>query len=102
MIETVISSIVPSLLVGMVLFYWEQRTKKQDRQKSTLEDLAVESDMLRLDLEVATAELSYATAMAVKRGTPNGEMEPAIEHYEHAIEKFRKFERKHLAITDHK
>lgn len=53
--------------------------------------------MLRLDLEVATAQLSYAVAMAYKRGKPNGEMESAIDSYEKAMNKFRKFERKQIA-----
>lgn len=57
----------------------------------------MESEMMRIDLEVATAQLAYAVAMAYKRGTPNGEMETAIAQYEKAMEKFRKYERKQMA-----
>ena len=44
-----------------------------------------------------TAKLSYAIAMAWKRGTPNGEVEDGIEQYKEAMTAFKKFERKLVA-----
>lgn len=99
MIENIIGAIAPGLIVGIVLFYWERRQKKNDANRNQQTDLQVEGDMLRLDLEVATAQLSYAVAMAVKRGHANGEMEAAIAKYETAMDKFRKFERKQMAMN---
>lgn len=99
MIENIIGAISPGLIVGIVLFYWERRQKKNDAHRNQQADLQVEGDMLRIDLEVATAQLSYAVAMAVKRGHANGEMEAAIEKYETAMDKFRKFERKQMAMN---
>lgn len=99
MAETIVMAIVPSLLVGLVLAYWDRKKKKEDEKQKIQEASIVEGDMRRLDLEVATAQLSYAVAMAVKRGSPNGEMEPAIEAYEDAMKKFRKYERKQMAIN---
>lgn len=99
MLEGIIGAIVPGIIVGIVLFYWERRQKKRDTHIGEQSALQIEKDMLQLDLLVATAQLSYAVAMAQKRGTPNGEMEIAIEKYETAMEKFRKFERKQLAIS---
>lgn len=60
------------------------------------ETTAREKECVKLALLVATAELSHAIAMAIKRGTANGEVEAAIERYDIAIEKFRDFERKRL------
>ena len=100
MTETVISAIAPSLIVGIVLFYWERRQKKHDNRTNERDKLQIEADMRRLDLEVATAQLSYAVAMAIKRGSPNGEIEEALESYNGAMKKFRQFERKQLAIND--
>ena len=97
MMEAVISALAPSLIVGIVLFYWERRQKKQDARAKDRDELQVEADMRRLDLEVATAQLSYAVAMAIKRGSPNGEIETALDSYNSAMEKFRKFERKQFA-----
>lgn len=98
MLETLISSLVPSIIVGLVLFYWERRQKKRDAKAKEDETTRVESDLLRLDLEVATAQLSYSVAMAYKRGHANGEMESAIEKYEEAMSKFREFERKKIVL----
>lgn len=98
MLETFISSLVPSIVVGLVLFYWERRQKKRDAKRTDEESARIESDLLRLDLEVATAQLSYAVAMAYKRGHANGEMESAIEKYEEAMSKFREFERKKIVL----
>ncbi len=99
MLESLIAAIAPSIFVGIVLFYWERRQKRKDALTAAHEECVVEGDMRRLDLEVATAQLSYAVAMAVKRGSPNEEMESAIEAYEEAMEKFRKFERKQMAMN---
>lgn len=99
MIEAWVGAVAPGIIVGIVLAYWNRKQNKHDNQRKTIEEAAVESDMLRIDLEVATAQLSYAVAMAVKRGHANGEMEVAIERYEKAMEKFRKFERKQMAIN---
>lgn len=99
MLENIIGAIAPGIIVGVVLFYWERRQKKSDTHTKQQTELQVEGDMLRLDLEVATAQLSYAVAMAVKRGHANGEMEAAIAKYETAMDKFRKFERKQMAMN---
>lgn len=90
-------AVVPSLLVGLTMAYWNRKQKQRDDHAKEAEEERMESDYVRIDLEVATAQLSYAVAMAYKRGTPNGEMETAIEQYEKAMERFRKFERRQIA-----
>ncbi|MEI3501055.1 MAG: hypothetical protein V8Q39_06095 [Anaerovoracaceae bacterium] len=52
--------------------------------------------MLRISLLVATAQLSRAVAMAIKRGSPNGEIEEGLEQYNMAMEEFREFEREQI------
>lgn len=100
MIESIIGAIAPSIFVGIMLFYWERRQKRKDARDKEHAALQFENDMIRLDLEVATAQLSYAVAMAYKRGHANGEMETAIEKYEKAMTAFRTFERKQLALSN--
>lgn len=87
-------------MVGLVCFYWERRQKKKDIENNEQRELSIEQDLLRLDLEVATAQLSFAVAMAIKRGTPNGEMEIALRKYNSAIERFRRFERKQMILNE--
>lgn len=51
------------------------------------------SEQVQLDLLLATAKLSYAVAMAMKNGHPNGEVEEGVEQYKNAMRSFKKFER---------
>ena len=90
-------AIAPGIIVGVVMAFWNRGQKRRDAASVSREQAREESHMFQLDLSVAAAQLAYAIAMAYKRGTPNGEMEEAIEQYERAMEKFRKFERKQMA-----
>jgi hypothetical protein len=42
-------------------------------------------------MSFANGELGYAAAMALKRGTPNGEVEEAIKAYSDAKGEYNKF-----------
>ena len=53
-------------------------------------------EIVQLDLLVATAELTRATAVALKYGQTNGEMKEGLRRYNEAIERFREFEREQL------
>lgn len=96
----VLSACIPSLLVGIVLAVWERRQTKKAKAAEMREDTARKKDALVLSLLVATAELSYAQVMALKRGSPNGEVESALERYNKAMGKFRAFEREQLGYLD--
>ena len=96
MIETVIAAILPSLTVGILLAIFNRKQQKEIKRKEEKEAEKLESAVLELNLVVATAQLSYAVAMALKRGEPNGEIEEGIEAYEKAMSDFRKFERKQI------
>ena len=93
-------AVTPSIFVSIVMSFWNKRQKDAERWKESKERDRVESDTLRLDLIVATAQLSYAVAMAQKRGTPNGEMESAMEKYDEAMAKFRRYERAQVAKSN--
>ena len=96
-LEKLVWAILPGLIVGIVLAVWNRRQKRRDDAEASRADDQMEAAMLQTDLTVATAQLSYAVAMAVKRGTPNGEMETAIEQYNKAMTKFRKYSQKQVA-----
>lgn len=90
-------AIVPSILVGIVLAAWNKRDKKRMEHDKEKEANRKEIDIRRVDLELANAELVREVAMAIKRGSTNGEMNEALKHHEEALEKFRKVERKQMA-----
>ena len=87
---------MPGIIVGIILAFWNRGQKKRDDKNSEREDERQHSEELRISLLVASAQLSYAVAMAIKRGSPNGEIEEGIKEYNKAMEKFRKFEREQL------
>lgn len=96
MIEAIVISVLPSLTVGILLAVFNLRQQKKLKRKEENEHVKQECDVLQLNLIVATAQLSYAVAMAYKRGAPNGEIEEGITAYDKAMTDFRKFERKQI------
>lgn len=99
-IWTVLEAIVPSLLVGVVMAFWSRQQNKKNKAADDREANTRKKDALQIALLVATAELSYAQVMALKRGSPNGEVEVALDRYNKAMEKFRDFERQQLGYID--
>lgn len=95
-----IEAIIPGLIVGLVMAIWNRKQSKKFKAMDEQEENTKTKDGLLISLLVATAELSYATTMAIKRGSPNGEVEVAVKRYNKAMEKFRDFERKQLYNID--
>ena len=83
---------LPGILTGVVLWVWNHQQKAREEKEDKQEMQRMRSENLRISLLLATAKLSYAVAMATKRGYPNGEIEEGIARYEEAITDFKKFE----------
>lgn len=90
-------AVLPGILTGVVLAWWNRKQKERDQANEEKELQRRRSEEVRISLLVAAAKLSYAVAMAVKRGRPNGEIEEGIEQYKEAIIAFKKFERELVA-----
>lgn len=90
-------AIAPGIIVGVVMAVWNKQQKHRTDMDEQREKERIESERLRISLLVATAQLSYAVAMAYKRGSVNGEMEIGIAQYEKAMESFRSFEQEQMA-----
>ena len=67
------------------------------KKRKQEEDDKREEAKLNLDLTFASAKLAYASAMALKRGKPNGEVEDGIDAYNKAMERYRNFEREQMS-----
>jgi hypothetical protein len=113
--EKIITSVLPAALVGMIVWYWQRKITKRDQERAdTLlkadekrrEEEKIREDrtderarrrktesLLMLEMLMACGKLSFAVAMAVKRGTPNGEIEDGIEAYDNALDQYEKFMR---------
>lgn len=90
-------ALVPAIVSGAVLFYAQRAQKKRDEKEEKRLKARCQETKLILDLLLAAAKLSYATAEAIKRGSPNGEIEKGEEAYEKAMAEFQEFEREQIS-----
>lgn len=91
------TAMLPSLIVSIIMLRYERRQKKRDDKNDRREQDRIKSERVRIDLLVAAADLSYACAMALKRGKANGEVEDGVMSYNKAMDKFHDFERDQVA-----
>ena len=93
----IVQAALPSLLVGVVMALFNRGQKKRDAATREREAARLEAENVQVSLLVASAKLSYALAMAAKRGAPNGEVEDGVEQYREAMKAFKRLERKLVA-----
>lgn len=99
MIDTltdILWAVLPGIVTGIILGIWNKRQKKRDDAADQREADRQHGEIVKLDLLVASAELTRATAVAVKYGHTNGEMTEGLRRYNEAIEQFREYEREQL------
>ena len=70
-------NLLPTIITGLFLFYWQRAQKKHD-------DIKEDVEKVNREVNSATMELAYATAIAVERGKTNGELKKAKEAYDKA------------------
>lgn len=81
-IITIISCITSTLGVGAIISgVVSRKLSKAEQNADEKEKARTEEIVLILSGIKATGALSYATAMALKRGHANGEVEKGIESY---------------------
>lgn len=85
---TLCLGLLGDITIGVVVFVITKRINKAQQRKEEHEKAIRESktqlELLHLQLVNAGNSLSYAVAMAVKRGSPNGEIESGIKKYKEA------------------
>ncbi|MBR5520097.1 MAG: hypothetical protein IKU55_05210 [Clostridia bacterium] len=86
-----LSAVLPSLVCGILMAQFNRRQSRKDREIAVRADARKKESLLALEMNMANAKLSYAVAMAIKRGKPNGEVEEGIEAYEAAKKKYLHF-----------
>ena len=85
--ESVAAVFLTPIITGLIVWFIERSRAKKDEIKEEAEEINAE-------VNVATMELDYATAMAVKRGQPNGEVEDAVKAYNAAKKRMDQFNEK--------
>lgn len=100
-----ILAIVQTVAAGMITFFIKRQFSKHDKRvvarkeahdKAQQERDAAKFDQecLQLEIMMADAKLSYAIVAAIKRGSPNGEIEDALNDYKKAHERYNLFLKK--------
>lgn len=93
-IESFLLAILPSLCVSVIMVYFNKANKKKEEELKLAEESRREGEKVQLELIFSAVKLSFAVAMAIKRGSPNGEIEEGIVHYKKAMDSFKQYERK--------
>lgn len=80
-----------SLVVSVILLVLQTINNARTKRAEERNDMAKQESLLSLKMMAANNKLSYACAMAIKRGRPNGEVEEAVEAYEEAKQEYDAF-----------
>ena len=80
-----VESIGTPIFIGLILAYFQRRNDKRYAQMEKRAELRKKESIISLELAEANAKLSYACAMALKRGETNGEVEEGVKAYKKAM-----------------
>lgn len=88
---TIILAFVQTVLAAIITHSIKKRIGAKAELEHTREAMRQKRDELLLHITMADADLSYAVVAAIKRGSPNGEVEKAVEKYNKAMEAYTDF-----------
>lgn len=75
---------LPSMITGVIAYRINKKGDERHAEAEKRHGERVKAERLSMEMQLATADLSYASAMALKRGKANGEVEAGIASYEKA------------------
>lgn len=88
---TIILAVVQTILAAIITHSIKKRIDAKAELEHAREAMRQKRDELLLHITMADADLSYAVVAAIKRGSPNGEIEKAVERYKKAMEAYTDF-----------
>ena len=88
---TIILALVQTVLAAIITHSIKKRIDAKTELEHTREAMQQKRDELLLHITMADADLSYAVVAAIKRGSPNGEIEKAVEKYNKAMDAYTEF-----------
>ena len=71
----ILAPVVPSIIAAVIAYRINKKADTRYSESQKQHDERVKAERLSMEMQLATADLSYATAMAIKRGKANGEVE---------------------------
>lgn len=82
---------LPSIVAAVIAYRINKKSDQRHVEAEKRHDERVKAERLSMEMQLATADLSFATAMAIKRGKANGEVEAGIASYEKAKKDYFNF-----------
>lgn len=100
-----ILAIVQTVAAGVITFFIKRqfsnhdkrvvaRKEAHDKAQQERDAAKFDQECLQLEITMADAKLSYAIVAAIKRGSPNGEIEDALKDYKKAHDRYNLFLKK--------
>lgn len=80
-ITAFLGAVIPSLFVGVFLAFMNRKSDERYEEEKQRAKERAEAAQIQMEMITASAALSYACAMALKRGVANGEVEEAVAAY---------------------
>ena len=77
--------------IAALMAYFNRLQKKRDEKADKRAEARKNESLLALELQMATAKMAFAAAVAIKRGVANGEVEEGITSYNSAKRKYLNF-----------
>lgn len=70
---------------------YEHKTQEMLKKRQHQHDIRVRESRLSMDMMHATAKLCVGTALAIKRGHANGELDEGLKYVDKAVIEYEKF-----------
>lgn len=83
--------LLPTLVTGIVLYMIQRKIRIRDEAVERRAKTRKRESLLQLKMLMASNKLTFAVAMAIKRGEPNGEVEEGIKAYSEAKNEYYAF-----------
>ena len=70
----ILTPAIPSIIAAVIVYRVNKKADSRYNEAQKQHEERVKAERLSMEMQLATADLSYATAMAIKRGKANGEV----------------------------
>jgi DNA-binding XRE family transcriptional regulator len=77
----IIIKFLPTVIVSLFIAWFNKRQAKREKKHDHQAEIRRKESLLQLQMQAATADLSRATAVALKTGKVNGEVEDGLAAY---------------------
>lgn len=89
-LEKLATPIIVGIVVGIISWAFQRKAEKReharDQETAEKDKLRDKIESVNREINSATMELAYATAVAVERGSTNGELKRAKAAYNRAVD----------------